>query len=175
MKKPLFIWQIAGFIFTGLFGVLLHFLVQLTGGNSIVASFSAVNESVWEHMKILFFPMFAFALIESRYIGKEYKGFWCVKLLGIILGVLLIPVIYYTLNGAFGPISDWVNIASFYVAAAVSYFVEIALLKKESLLCKSPKTAQAVLWLIAVVFVVLTFVTPQIPLFEDPLGGGYGF
>lgn len=43
MKNLLKRWQIAGFIFTGIAGVLLHFLYDLTGQSILVAPFSAVN------------------------------------------------------------------------------------------------------------------------------------
>ena len=58
MKKSLNLWQLAGFIFTGVAGVLLHFLFEWTGKSIFVAPFAAVNESIWEHMKLLFVPMF---------------------------------------------------------------------------------------------------------------------
>ena len=128
MKKLLSAWQVAGFIFTGIAGVILHFLFDWTNESIIVAPFSAVNESIFEHMKLLFFPMFVFALIESRYIGMEHKNFWCVKLIGIVLGVGLIPVLYYTIRGVFGIIPDWVNIAIFFLTAAYSYLIETKLL-----------------------------------------------
>lgn len=172
MKKSIAVWQVAGFVFTGIMGVLLHFLFDWSGGSIIVAPFSAVNESIWEHMKLLFFPMFIFALVESRYIDKN---FWCVKLIGIVLGVMLIPVLYYFVNGAFGAMPDWVNIAIFFVTAAASYLIENYLFKQTGITCKSPQAALAILWIIALVFAVFTFAPPQIPLFEDPITGGYGF
>ncbi len=172
--KKLSLWQFSGFVFTSVFGVILHFLFNLTGQNVIIGAFSAVNESVWEHMKLLFCPMFVFALIESRYIGKDYISYWCVKLFGIVSGIVLIPVLYYTVNGAFGTTADWINIAIYFVAAAVVYIIETKLLKQKSLRCKSPSAALMILWLIAVVFVVLTFIPLHIPLFSDPLTGTYG-
>ena len=75
MKKPIYIWQFFGFVFTGLMGVFLHFLFDITNGNIVAALFSAVNESIFEHLKLLFFPMFLYAIIESRYIGNDYKNF----------------------------------------------------------------------------------------------------
>ncbi|MBE7055804.1 MAG: hypothetical protein E7392_06810, partial [Ruminococcaceae bacterium] len=64
MKKTVSRWQLAGFIFTGIAGVILHFLFDWTGGSVLVAPFSAVNESIFEHMKLLFFPMLLFAFVE---------------------------------------------------------------------------------------------------------------
>ncbi len=175
MKKTLFFWQTLGFIFTGILGAVLHFLFDWTNQSIIVALFSAVNESVWEHMKLLFFPMFVFAVIENLYIGKDYKSFWCVKLMGIMLGIALIPILYYTINGIFGSTPDFVNIAIFYVASAISYVVETRLMKKDIVNCKSPKKALAILALSAVVFAALTFIPPQIPLFQDPVTNTYGY
>ncbi len=174
MKKPLSFWQLAGFVFTGIVGTLLHFLYEWTGENRIVALFSGVNESIWEHMKLLFFSMLIFAIIESHYIGKKYNNFWCVKLVGILLGISVIPVLYYTYTGIFGVNADWFNITIFFIAAAISYIVETKLLKKERNFCPFEALAKIILLLIAVLFFVFTFAPPQIPLFRDPITKLYG-
>ena len=62
----------------------MNFFYELTGQSILAAPFSAVNESTWEHMKILLFPMFVFSFIEYRYIGKNHRDFWCVKLAGTL-------------------------------------------------------------------------------------------
>ncbi len=173
MKKNISLWRYAGFVFTAVFGTLLHFLYDRTGGSLLAAPFSAVNESTWEHMKLLYFPMLVFTLIQSRFF-RERKDYWCVKLAGIVTGLVLIPVLFYTLNGVFGKTPDWVNIAIFFVSAAVAFIVEARLLKNDSLNCKAPLIAFAVILLIGVLFVIFTFATPQIPLFRDPLSGSYG-
>ena len=167
MRKSLSVWQSMGFVFTGVLGVILHFLYEWTGENSFVAGFSAVNESTWEHMKILFFPMFIFALFENLFIGKEYKSFWCVKLVGILFGVLSIPVIFYTLRGVFGATPDFINITIFYVAAFISYFAEAKLLKNGCFDCENAGITFLLLCCIALVFVLFTFDPPSIPLFWD--------
>ena len=64
MRRRLFFWELAGFLFTGALGVLLHFLYEWSGGNTLAAAFSAVNESTWEHMKLLFFPMYDFSVFQ---------------------------------------------------------------------------------------------------------------
>lgn len=169
MKYSLKTWQITGFFFTGVVGVLLHFLYDLTGGSVLVMPFSAINESIFEHMKLLFFPMFAFALIQSRYIGKNYPDFWCVKFIGILTGTILIPVLYYTLNGAFGSLPDWTNIAIFFITVLISYILETRLFKSDSKMCSSGENAFLLLCLIAVIIASLTFLPLDIPLFWDPL------
>ncbi len=173
MKRDIYLWQFAGFSLSSLAGTLLHFLYDWSNESLLTAPFSGVNESTWEHMKLLFFPLFVFALVQRRYF-KEFENFWCVKLAGITVGLLLIPVLFYTYNGAFGKSPDFVNIAIFFVCAALAFLLESKLFKRGSLPCKRPKISFIVLCLIGILFIVFTFATPKIPLFQDPLTGAYG-
>ena len=173
MKKHLFLWQLAGLTFTAILGTLLHFLFDWTKSPSL-APISAVNESTWEHMKLLFFPSFFFALFQNRFFRREFSNFWWVKLVGISFGLLFIPVLFYTVNGAFGKSPDWLNILFFFIAITAAYFLEFYLFKHDYLLCKLPFLALSALLLIALAFGVFTFYPPQIPLFQDPVTGFYG-
>ncbi|MBQ4097128.1 MAG: hypothetical protein IJC62_03100, partial [Clostridia bacterium] len=105
MKKSVGLWQLWGFVTVSLLGTLLHFLYEWTGESIWVAPISGVNESTWEHMKLFFFPAVAFAVFESFFM-RERRDYWCIKLRGIILALTLIPVIYYTYNGAIGKSPD---------------------------------------------------------------------
>lgn len=173
MKRSIGLWQLVGFSVTALGGTLLHFLYDWLGKPWWIASFSGVNESTWEHMKLLFWPMFIFAIVQSFFF-REREDFWCVKLRGILLGLLLIPVLFYTYNGVVGKSPDWLNIAIFFITAAVVYIYEVRLYNKENLRCRSPKAAVAVLCVIAFLFVLFTFRTPEIAIFKDPLTSTYG-
>lgn len=168
MRDRLFYWQIAGFLFTGIAGTLLHFLYDWSNQSSFVAPFSAINESIWEHMKLLFVPMFVFALIERQFVGAQHENFWCIKLVGILFGIIMIPVLYYTYTGILGVSKDWVNIIIFFVVAAATYLLETWLFKNVNALCTAPLLALFILCLVALAFVVFTFVPPEIPLFQAP-------
>ena len=173
MKRSVFNWQLRGFALTSLGGTLLHFLYEWLGKAKWIAPFSGVNESTWEHMKLLFWPMFAFAIVQSFFF-KDYNNFWCIKLRGILLGLGLIPVIFYTYNGIIGKSPDWINIAIFFISAAIVYIYEARALEKENTACKSPRLAFATLCVIALLFVIFTFNTPELGIFKDPLTGTYG-
>ena len=166
MKKSITFWQMIGFVCTGVGGTLLHFLYDWTGQNPVVGAFSAVNESIWEHMKLLFFPMLIFSFIEFFVIGKEYSNFWCVKLLGAVLGILTIPTLYYTYTGALGVQADWFNIAIFYITAGLVYWLETRWLQRGKPDCTKPKAAMWVLLLWGGIFIMLTFYPPSLPLFQ---------
>lgn len=167
MKKSIPFWQMIGFVFTGVGGTLLHFLYDWSGQNPVVGAFAAVNESIWEHMKLLFFPMLLFSFIEYTRIGKEYPNFWCVKVIGTLVGLTAIPVIYYTYTGALGVSVDWFNIAIFFIAAAAVYWLETRLLQKGRPHCVFPAVALGALVLLGVVFVMLTYYPPELPLFQS--------
>lgn len=166
-------WQKIGFVFTGIRGVLLHFVYEWTDESIFVAPFSAVNESIWEHMKLLFFPMLTFAFIEYRFVGKNYENYWCVKLIGISVGLAVIPTLYYTYTGALGVSADWFNITIFFIADAVAYFVEARLFINEFSLYKGKRIPIVILLIIFALFVVFTFFTPKIPIFMDPVTKAY--
>ncbi len=171
-KQDIGLWQFFGFGVVSLLGTLFHYVYDFTK-SPIAALFSGVNESTWEHMKLLFFPMFLFAVAEYFVLGKHIPGYWCIKMRGTVLGLLMIPVLFYTLRGIFGTTPDWINIAIFFVAAAIAFWYETPKLKKNTP-CSYPILPLTVLMLIAVCFFVFTFWTPQIPLFQDPITKTYG-
>ncbi len=173
MKRSIGLWQLLGFGVTSLGGTLLHFLYDWLGEAMWIAPFSGVNESTWEHMKLLFWPMLLFAIVQSFFF-RDRQDFWCVKLKGILLGLILIPVIFYTYNGVIGKSPDWINIAIFFLCAAISYMYEARQFSRGKTVCKNPKLAIAVLCAIAALFVIFTFKTPEIGIFKDPLTGTYG-
>lgn len=174
MKKTVNLWQFVGFAFTSLAGTMLHFLYDLTNESILIAPFSAVNESTWEHMKLLFFPMLVFSIIEWFIFGKEYCNFWNVKLKGILLGLTLIPVLFYTYNGIFGKSPDWINITIFFVSAAFAFLYETRKFNQETSNCKFNKASFVFICLIASAFIILTFFQPKIPFFQDPVTSLYG-
>ncbi|MBR6739686.1 MAG: hypothetical protein IKM04_01255 [Clostridia bacterium] len=173
MKLSMDLWQWLGFGVTTFGGTILHFLYDWLGNAVWIAPFSGVNESTWEHMKLLFWPMFIFATVQSFFF-KDRKEFWTVKLRGILLGITLIPVIFYVYNGVIGRSPDWLNIAIFFISAAAAYLYETRLFKSDSFRPRSPRVAFVALCIIALLFVVFTFATPKLRIFMDPLTGTYG-
>ena len=167
-------WQITGFLFTSVIGTLLHFLFDFSGQSMASALFSAVNESIWEHMKLLFYPMLLFAVLEYRFLKDPIPCFWCVKLKGILLGLSLIPTIYYTYTGILGIRVDLVNIAIFFLAAGIVFRQETIRFRDGCKLSLSSPLSIFLLCLIALLFTVFTFYPPHIPLFQDVPTGTYG-
>lgn len=173
MKRTVWLWQLMGFAVTALVGTILHFLYEWLGEAAWIAPYSGVNESTWEHMKLLFWPMLFYAIFQGFFF-KERKDFPCIILRGMLIGLLLIPILFYTYNGVVGRSPDWINIAIFFISAAVVYVYEAFELRRESTTCNNPTLASLMIAVIAVLFVLFTFVTPELSIFKDPISGSYG-
>ena len=173
MKGSIGLWQLFGFAITSFIGTLLHFLYEWTSESVWISPFSGVNESTWEHMKLLFWPMFVFGLVQWVFF-RDKKGFWCVKLRGMLIGLGLIPIIFYTYNGAIGKSPDWVNIAIFFISAAAAFIVEYRYFNKENISCKYSRMSFAILCIIGGLFIFFTFITPTLGIFQDPITKAYG-
>ncbi|WP_343209370.1 DUF6512 family protein [Anaerolentibacter hominis] len=168
-------WHILGALCTILLGSLVHFTYAWSGKNPVVGSLSAVNESTWEHLKLLFTPLFLFTLIDYPLYGKEFKNFLPVRFLSILLGMFVIVAAFYTYSGILGRNFLAADIATFILGVIAAYCFSCHFLKSGSF--SSPEAAaagKAGLVLLLVLFILFTFVTPRIGLFKDPVTGGYG-
>lgn len=168
-------WTIAGMIFTLILGTLLHFTYTWSSGNPLVAIFSAVNESTWEHLKLLFTPMFLFAVLEYFAYGSELPNFIPVKFLSILLGMFTIVATFYTYTGIVGQNYLWADIGTFILGVIVSYLFSYIVLQTDYFTSSIAfLIGLAGLLLLLICFFVFTFNPPQLPLFQDPITLAYG-
>ena len=168
-------WETAGLFVVILLGNTLHFVYDWTGQARWAAYVSAVNESTWEHMKLLFIPFLVFTVVEFIVFSEAFRNFFAVKAASILLGLIAIPALFYTLTGIFGKLPDWVNITIFFLADALLYFVSYRMLTDGRLRGGAMQLAGfVVLWLLLFAFVWCTYRPPHLPLFLDPVSGCYG-
>ena len=165
-------YQIASAIFICITGTLLHFTYKFFGENNFVALFSAVNESVWEHLKLLFFPMLLITIIGYFYIGKNIPSFLCSKTLGTITAMLFIIIFFYTYTGIIGKSILLIDIASFFVAVILGEYLSYKLMIS-NFECNNI-IAIIILIIILMWFVVFTYHTPKVEIFRDPVTNQYG-
>lgn len=100
-RTSIYLWNIAGFLFTTVVGSLLHFVNDWFSG-PIWRIIGATNESTWEHLKLIFFPMLAFGILEYFFYGKKICGFFSIKVCSILLGMITTVVLFYTYTGILG-------------------------------------------------------------------------
>jgi hypothetical protein len=96
------------FLAAAMAGAALHFAYSLFP-NMITAVFSPVNESVWEHIKLLFWPYLAATLLLLKPKGEKGGGTLELLSLLVICGLMLLAgylyyVVWFGTNRAFGPV-----------------------------------------------------------------------
>lgn len=160
-------FEIASFFFSSIVGTLMHFVFEWTNESTVVALIAPVNESVFEHLKLTFFPLAVFAIFEYFYIGKIHNGFFFIKAKSILLGILSVIVLYYTYTGIIGKNYMIPDVLIFYISILIStlYFVKNYKPNKS----KNP-TGILILILIWIILIIFTFATPHINLFLDQRG-----
>ena len=153
------------FIFISVLGVLLHFTYQWSGENFIVGLFSATNESTWEHLKLIFFPMLLLTIWELLCGKEKEEDFLQSRTIGILWGMSTIVILFYTLWGIFGNIYDWLNIVIYLFGVFIALYTEEKLSKTNPSISKA--TCVIVLTYLTLAFFLLTYNAPDVGIFYD--------
>lgn len=173
-KKTILKWEIFSAIFIIFFGTLFHFVFDWLGQNPIVGIFSPVNESVWEHTKLAFWPLLFFSLVEIYFLRNIYKKFIAVKAIESCLVIFLIIALFYTYSGILGFNLLPVDIGTFFFAVIFGQIFSYRSIISETDKKSSIFISLVILFLLVFLFVLYTFNPPKIALFFDPQGFGYG-
>ena len=174
MEKSILRWELGGIAFIVVLGSLLHFVFEWSGGALPVAWIAAVNESVWEHLKLGFWPALVYAALEHIRFGKSTSNFLFAKTLGIWLIPITIVILYYAYTAILGHGSLIVDIAIFVVAVIVGQLVSYKLLTAAPVPVRLNRFAPIALVVLGILFVLFTFYPPHLHLFRDSVTGGYG-
>lgn len=173
MSKKLLKYDIIGFIFVSILGTLSHFFFEWSGDNTFIGLFTPINESAWEHLKLIFFPYLIWSIIELIIMKKT--NIFSSKFIGVIVGMAATLSFFYTYTGIIGKNIDWLNILSFFIGVIIAFFIDYILIKSEKLKNKSINITAIILFVImSAIFILFTFAPPIIPLFKDPITSSYG-
>jgi len=166
-------WQIITVIICIILGIVLHFTYEWSGENFIVGLFSAVNESTWEHLKLIYYPFLVMAIIGYFVIGKRSNNYWFAQAVGILVSIMFTLVFFYTYTGIIGINFAWLNIATFIISVILGGYVTYKTLKS-----RKSYNAELVSIIFLVIlflsFILYTFTPPKIQLFEPPVIGVCG-
>lgn len=169
MNKKLKTVQIVVIILAIVFGTLLHFTYEWSGENRIVGLFSATNESVWEHLKLVFYPMLILAIVEYFVVKKEANNYIEAKSLGIFLAIAFIIVFYYTYTGIIGKTFFIIDILTFIISIILGEWVSYKLMiRKSESTTLSKILSLAIIFYFLISFILFTYNPPNINLFKDP-------
>jgi hypothetical protein len=172
MKTSILRFEVIMTIFVIIAGILLHFSYEWSNENQIVGIFSAVNESTWEHLKLIFFPMLVTIVIGTIYYKDDYENYLCTKTKGLLISLVSVIVLFYTYSGVLGKNISAINIGIYIISILISLIYNYNKLNDIST-CNN-KLSIVVLITLLISFITFTFYTPKIDIFEDPITNTYG-
>lgn len=160
-------YTIGGIIFVLITGTLAHFLYDWTENNHLVGLFTPINESIWEHMKLLFFPMLLYSLIMILKFHRKYPCITSALCFGILLGAFLIPLFYYIYTSVLGKNVFILDISTFVLSIVIAFWLSYKLTLSCRLESYTPLLS-IMICMLFVCFLVFTYHPPKTAIFQDP-------
>ncbi len=157
------------FIIISIVGTLWHFIYEWTGENTIVGAVAPVNESVWEHLKLLFFPALFYFIIEYFLSKERYENLISAGVIGIFTGMLTIIAFFYTYKGILGFEVPALDVLSYFLGLGVMLYVKSRILRNKFFSSKASKSLSLTITAVtAVLFVIWSFYPPTLGIFIPP-------
>lgn len=163
--------EIIGFFCVSISGALLHFAYEFFNYNPFVGLFAPVNESTFEHLKLLLYPMLVCSIVQYYILKKRnyenLNSFICANTIGIISGIISIVVLFYTYIGVLGFNVDFINIAIYYISVLIAFYLSymITTKKKQDNHCQ---ICLQILTILVILFLLFTIYPANIGLFREP-------
>lgn len=170
MNNKLLKYELYSTIIVLIMGTLLHFTYDWSNNNLLVGIVSAVNESTWEHLKLIFYPMLISSIIGTFYLKNN--NYLCIKTKYIIYSMITMIIFFYTYSGILGTNYGIINILSYFVIIILFNYLSYKEIKKD--ICCNNILSIILLIIISILFTIFTFNPPHINLFLDPIYYTYG-
>ena len=170
-NKQVFIFCLVGFLISCVLGSLAHFFYEWFGKSNIAALFFPVNESTWEHLKLVFFPVFLYFAAGMFFIKN--KNILAACFICVLTAIVFIPLIFYSYTAVTGKSVLFVDILTFIIALLAGFTAAYFVMVNDYNEIFNIVSA-AGLVVIIIFYMTLTFFPPHWFLFKDPISGGYG-
>ena len=174
MQRRIWKWAMLGIPFIVLAGSALHFAFAWSGDSRALALIAAVNESVWEHLKLAFWPSIAWSLLEYARLRPDARSFWSAKGYALLVAPLAIVTIFYSYTSWLGRNVLALDIATFIVAIALGQLASARLLSAGIKMASVRTIGLALLVCQFGAYATFTYAPPPFALFEDARSGTRG-
>ena len=173
-------WNRGGFIILFFVGTLWHFLFNLSGHFPLVGAFAPVNESIWEHGKILLWPITLWWLLGMALIRpmraawpqgdvdvERRQARWLLGACTAALTALTVMIAgYYTYTGALGLHALWADILLFTISLGAGQAVGLRVFARGTRRRSVRVWTATLLVVLLILSVGFPFCTPRRPLFQ---------
>ncbi len=147
-------------------GALFHFIYELSNENFLVGLISPINESIWEHTKMIVLPMTLYWCIYYKLNKSELnKNTWFFALLiSLITSILLVPILYYFYTESFGFESVVIDISILFISLLIGHLLGIHVYENKNSSMNYLISIFLIILIIGV-YIIFTINPPNIPLF----------
>lgn len=160
-----------------LLGVFLHFAYDLSGHNVVVALFAPVNESVWEHLKLILIPFTIFSIAFYFYTKQKFSNLFLVTLFANIVGMFTVTTLYYLGDAIFSQDNMIYNIIIYAIGVITSYLILYFGIYNKDFIDETKGSTiigACALALLFTIFVTNTFSPIKLDITKDPVTKTYG-
>lgn len=171
---------VIGCVGTIILGIIFHFAYDISSNSFIIGLFFPVNESIWEHLKLVLAPITIFALIYSSiYTNQKHilNNFWYYIAISIIISTIIIPLSHYAYKSIFKTIPDFINIIIYIISIIISFYYLYRKISLEYIYPNSENknsTGILTITILYLVFIAFTIYPPKLELFRDPITDTFG-
>lgn len=170
-KRRIIKFEIISFIICVGLSFLFHFVFEWTNKNVVIGAFFPVNESVWEHSKLIFMPYLIASFVLYFFVGHK-NNFLFAKALMLSICIPLMIVLFYTYSGILGyhlmPVDIAITILIFAILSVFSYIIMTSPKKF------NPRIPVVIAIIFYVACIVFTYFPIKIDLFMDELNKTFG-
>lgn len=108
---------------------ILHFTYEWSGNSKIVGYFSPVNESLWEHLKLGYFSLTFFILIEFWALRNKTYTYFIAKAAGIISMSIFVVLVGYIYETVSKESNTFFHIGLYILSAFICQYISINIMK----------------------------------------------
>lgn len=169
-------WILKGIIILFIIGSLLHSLYDICGKNLLFAFIAPVNESIFEHLKMVTLPLIAwwsiYYILNKNKNGINKDKWFTGLLISLITSIITIPLLFYFYTGAFGFESMVIDILILFLALLFGQLIGLHFYRYFNGF--KWYISLGISLIIVLIFIYLTFNPISLPIFKDGVTGGYG-
>ena len=162
MLRKTLIWDILLLVVLSVSGPVIHYYAPLLCRIPVLQVFVPVSESVWEHLKLLFFPAALVLLLRYLVTGNLQKGIVTTFSAGLWRAMLLMIGGFYTCTGILGKLWLPADIALYYLCVL---FLVLYIRRHATGQKKGSLPGMLFMLLMAGCLIWFTYHVPQIGLF----------
>lgn len=153
------------YVLTALAGVGLHFLYRACP-TPFVGLFAPVGESVWEHLKLLYWPFFLASAVLARGMEGRLRA-WSGFLTALLVQPVALTAVYYLLRAGWGVSGLALDIFLYLAVLAGGFLLAFAVYRRGR-----AEPALGLLIVLSAIYGVslmaFTLAAPQLPIFLAP-------